>query len=308
MNPILTVFTPTYNRAYCLDQLYESLKRQSCKDFKWLIIDDGSSDETESLVERWSSEQQLSIRYIRQQNQGMHGAHNTAYEHIDTELNVCIDSDDFMPGDAVEHIVTFWNQHRSDKVCGMVGLDAYTDGRIVGSDLPTHLTSSTLFDLYHKHGVTGDKKLVYRTALTKQYPYPLFEGENYVGLAYKYHLMDKDYELLLMHEVLVHVEYLSDGSSRNMLQQYRNNPQGFAFFRKALMSLPFGSRLFKYRQAVHYVSSSFLSKNRRWLKDTPYKVLTMLAFIPGVLLYSYIMTKTRTRNIAKGTNNDYPLA
>ncbi|NIK76104.1 glycosyltransferase involved in cell wall biosynthesis [Paenibacillus castaneae] len=291
-----------------MNQLYESLKRQTCKDFDWLIIDDGSSDGTESLVERWKTEQQLSIQYIRQQNQGMHGAHNTAYEHIATELNVCIDSDDYMPDDAVEQIIALWSQQGSDKVCGMVGLDAYTDGRIVGSDLPTHLTSSTLFDLYHKHGVIGDKKLVYRTALTKQYPYPLFEGENYVGLAYKYHCLDQHYELLLLNEVLVHVEYLPDGSSRNMLRQYRRNPQGFAFYRKALMSLPFGNNVFKYRQAVHYVSSSLLSKNKGWLKETPRKALTMLAVIPGALLYCYIVYKTRTRYIAKGTTNDYPLA
>lgn len=304
----LTVFTPTYNRAYCLNQLYESLQRQTCKDFDWLIIDDGSSDTTEALVNGWIAEQQMSIRYIKQENQGMHGAHNTAYEYIETELNVCIDSDDYMPDDAVEHIVTFWSEHGTDEVCGLVGLDAYTDGRLVGTDLPQHISRSTLFDLYQKHGISGDKKLVYRSELTKRYPYPLFEGENYVGLAYKYHLLDQDYELLLMNEVLVHVEYLPDGSSRNMLHQYRKNPQGFAFYRKALMKLPFASNSFKYRQAVHYISSCLLSANKKWLKDAPYKALTVLAVIPGLLLYGYITMKTRKTYRARGTTNDYPLA
>lgn len=98
----LTIFTPTYNRAYCLTNCYESLKRQTCKSFIWLIIDDGSNDNTKELVDSWIAEKHIKIMYHWQRNQGMHGAHNTAYEMIETELNVCIDSDDYMPDDAVE--------------------------------------------------------------------------------------------------------------------------------------------------------------------------------------------------------------
>ena len=92
----LTVFTPSYNRAYTLNKCYESLKRQTSQDFIWLIIDDGSSDNTKELVDKWIKEDKINIKYIYQKNQGMHGAHNTAYENIDTELNVCIDSDDYI--------------------------------------------------------------------------------------------------------------------------------------------------------------------------------------------------------------------
>ncbi|MDQ8735947.1 glycosyltransferase family 2 protein [Paenibacillus sp. LHD-38] len=304
----LTVFTPTYNRAYCLHQVYESLQRQTCKDFEWLIIDDGSSDGTEELVAGWIAEERVPITYVLQQNKGMHGAHNTAYERMVTELNVCIDSDDYMPDDAVEHIVAFWSKNRSDKVCGFVGLDAYIDGSIVGSELPEGLTSATLFDLYHKYGVTGDKKLVYRTALTKLYPYPLFDGEKYVGLDYKYHYLNQHYELLLLNEVLCHVEYLPDGSSRNMLMQYRKNPKGFAFYRKSLLLLPIGGMTFKYRQAVHYVSSSLMSRNRKWLHEVPSKLIILSACIPGLLLYGYIRLKTKNVYTLKGTANDYPVA
>lgn len=289
----LTVFTPTYNRAYCLHNCYESLKRQTCKDFVWLIIDDGSSDNTKELVDSWITENIIQIRYHWQKNQGMHGAHNTAYELIDTELNVCIDSDDYMPDDAVEKILSFWKKHGSDKVGGIIGLDSYTDGRVIGTKLPENLTSSTLFGLYNKHGVTGDKKLVYRTELTKQYPYPIFKGEKYVGLAYKYYMIDQQYEMLLMNEVICCVEYLPDGSSMNMLKQYRRNPKGFAFYRKELMKLPFASLVFKYRQAIHYVSSSLLSQNNQFLRETPCKILTLLAVPPGIILYSYILRKTK---------------
>jgi glycosyltransferase involved in cell wall biosynthesis len=294
MRQTLTVFTPTYNRAYTLHLCYESLLRQSSRDFIWLIIDDGSTDGTMELVDQWVERGEIKIQYHFQENQGMHGAHNTAYQLIETELNVCIDSDDYMPDDGVEKIITFWKLHGSENVSGIIGLDAYTDKKIIGTELPFGIKTSTLFDLYHKHGVTGDKKLVYRTDLTKRFPYPIFRNEKYVGLAYKYFMLDRQYEMLLMNDVLCYVEYLPDGSSLNMLKQYRKNPKGFAFFRRELMQLPFGSNLYKYRQAIHYVSSSLLSKNLNLFKETPNKLLTILAFPIGLILFIYITNKTRT--------------
>ncbi len=293
----MTVFTPTYNRAYCLHHCYESLKRQSSNDFIWLIIDDGSTDNTSILVDGWIQENLVEIRYHYQTNQGMHGAHNTAYELIDTELNVCIDSDDYMPDDAVEKILSFWQRNGSKTVGGIIALDSYTDGKIIGTKLPEGLKISTLFHLYYKHGVSGDKKLVYRTDLTKKYPYPLFENERYVGLAYKYYKLDMEYEMLLMNEVVCCVEYLPDGSSLNMLSQYRKNPKGFAFYRKELMKLPFASLGFKFKQAIHYVSSSLLDKNKSFLAETPQKGLTLFAIPFGLLLYLLIITKAKPAKI-----------
>jgi glycosyltransferase involved in cell wall biosynthesis len=290
----LTIFTPTYNRAFCLHKCYESLLKQTCQDFIWLIIDDGSTDHTRELVTGWMDESLIKIHYKWQENQGMHGAHNTAYDLIETELNVCIDSDDYMSEHAVEKIIAFWNEHGSDEVSGIVALDADTEGQLIGTALPESVNTSTLFNLYHQYGVTGDKKLIYRTALTKEYPYPLFTDEKYVGLAYKYYRLDIDYELLLLNEVVCHVDYLPEGSSHNMFYQYLRNPKGFSFYRKELMKLPFANRLFKFRQAIHYVSSSILSRNSLFLKETPARILTILALPFGILLNLYIKMKTRT--------------
>lgn len=124
----LTVFTPAYNRAYTLHKCYESLKRQTSTDFIWLIIDDGSTDNTKELVQQWIVENEISIRYHYQQNQGMHGAHNTAYELIDTEINVCIDSDDYLTDTAVETIVGFWNENKQSNIAGIAALDGLSDG------------------------------------------------------------------------------------------------------------------------------------------------------------------------------------
>lgn len=290
----LTVFTPTFNRAYCLHNCYESLKKQTNKDFIWLIIDDGSTDHTKELVNSWIEENIIQINYYWQNNQGMHGAHNTAYELIETEINVCIDSDDYMPEDAVEKIIKFWNKYGSDKVSGIIALDSYTNHSIIGTKLPEDIKCSTLFDLYMKHGVTGDKKLVYRTELTRKYPYPVFDHEKYVGLTYKYYMLDKEYKMLLMNEVLCCVEYLPDGSSLNMFKQYINNPKGFAFYRKELMKLPFASLSFKFRQAIHYVSSNLMIKNWKFLSETPRKDITIFAIPFGLLLYFYINSKVNS--------------
>lgn len=289
--PLLTIFTPTYNRAYTLHKCYESLKSQSNKDFIWLIIDDGSSDNTEDLVSSWMKENIISIRYHQQTNQGMHGAHNTAYNLIDTELNMCIDSDDYMPSDAVEKIVSFWGENGSEDLGGIVGLDCNNNGEVIGTELPKGIKTSTLFDLYHKYGVKGDKKLVYRTKLTKKYPYPIYHNEKLVPLSYKYFMLDQECELLLMNEALCCVEYLPDGSSMNILKQYKISPKGFQFYRMEMMKLPNAPLPFKFKQAIHYVSCSIFADSKSFLSQSPQKLLTLIAFPFGIILNKYIMTK-----------------
>jgi glycosyltransferase involved in cell wall biosynthesis len=295
LNTILTVFTPTYNRAYTLQRCYESLNRQTCKNFTWLIIDDGSEDNTKELVKNWINEGHLTIRYHYQVNQGMHGAHNTAYELINTELNVCIDSDDYMADDSVEKIISFWDKYGNDQVAGLVGLDAKHNGEIIGSFLPEKVRVSTLYELYARHKVSGDKKLVYRTDLLKKTPaYPIFPGEKYCPLSYKYLLIDQEFPLLIMNEVLCYVEYLEDGSSLNMINQYKKNPRGFSFFRSVAMQYAPTYRDC-FREAIHYVSSNLLVREFKFLNHSPKKITTLLATPIGFALYLYI------KNTAKST-------
>jgi hypothetical protein len=200
-----------------------------------------------------------------------------------------------MTSDAIEKVLKFWNENKSENVAGIAALNAYNDRQVIGTDFPVTLKISTLFDLYHKHGIKGDKKLIYRTKLTKEYPYPIFEGEKYVGLNYKYLKIDLKYSLLLFNEVVCIVEYMNDGSSKNMLKQYRRNPKGFAFYRIENMKNPNGGLIYKFKECIHYVSSSCISKNHKFIKDTPCKVITALAIPLGVLLYSYIMMKTSSK-------------
>lgn len=281
----LTIFTPAYNRAHTIERTYQSLCRQTCKDFEWLVIDDGSMDNTADLVKGWIEEGIIPIRYIYQENQGMHGAHNTAYRNISSELNTCIDSDDYMPDDAVEKIITFWQYHKAEKYAGIIGLDVDQKGKVLGKNFPENLKETTLRGYYEDYGGSGDKKLVYRTDVVKRYPeYPIFPSEKYVGLAYKYHCIDEDYSLLVLNEPLVIVDYQTDGSSRGMWKQYWNNPKGFAFYRKYEM-VHTRSLKRKIMENIHYVSHSIRSGKGKLLQESPLPFLTFICLIPGFLLY-----------------------
>ena len=294
MKPQITVFTPTYNRAHSLHLCYESLVKQKNKNFIWLIVDDGSTDNTGMLVKEWMKEQNgFEIRYIYKINGGMHTAHNVAYENIDTELNMCIDSDDYIADDAIDKILTFWKKNGSDKYAGIIGLDATFDNQIIGTKFDDALKTTTLTD-YYASGGRGDKKLVYRTEVIKKYPpYPEFEGEKYVGLAYKYMLCDQNYKLLVLNEILCNVEYQEDGSSMNMYRQYLNNPKGFAFYRKvAMVCQPQLKRRFV--ECIHYVSSSILIPNPMFLKESPKKIMTIFAIPFGIALTFYIKKKSQS--------------
>lgn len=286
----ITVFTPTFNRAYCLGQLYESLLRQTTTDFCWLIVDDGSSDNTKDLVAGWIAEQKIPITYCYQDNQGMHGAHNTAYAHIETPYNVCIDSDDYMPDDAIAQILAHLPQLEASDCAGMIGLDCDPQGKLIGTAIPAQWERGTLNDLYRK-GVTGDKKVVLKTAVVRQFPpYPIYPGEKLVPLGTLYLQIDQHYTWLYTNAVLCVVDYQTDGSSNTILKQYKVSPRGFSYFRKVKMRLA-PSFIEKFKSAIHLISSILFAKDLKLLLDAPNWLLILLAIPFGILLNLYIRIK-----------------
>ncbi|WP_419725273.1 glycosyltransferase family 2 protein [Terrisporobacter petrolearius] len=289
----LTVFTPTYNRAYTLDLCYESMLRQTCKDFEWLIIDDGSTDNTKELVESWiRNDNGFDIRYIYKENGGMHTAHNVAYENIYTELNMCIDSDDYLTDDAIELILTFWDENKSLQYGGIIALDIFENGELIGTDLP-----NKKFITYHgfyEHGGKGDKKVIYRTDIMKDCAsYPEYEDEKFVGLCYKYLLADQQYPLLILNKPVCVVEYLLDGSTKNIMKQFIRNPKGYAFLRKERMKYCETIK-WRFKSCIHYVFTSIILKNKSFIKESPKKIMTIISIPFGVILYIYVSYKTRS--------------
>jgi glycosyltransferase involved in cell wall biosynthesis len=289
---ILSVFTPTYNRAYCLHRVYESLCRQRTNDFIWVVIDDGSTDNTRELIAQWQQEQKINIDYYYKENGGMHTAHNKAYEVITTPFNVCIDSDDMMPDDGVEKIVKQLKDLPAH-CCGLIGLDADLNGNIIGTSFPPHLSEVKLNELYLIHKVKGDKKLVLNTDIVKLYPpYPTFPNERFVPLDYLYLLLDQDYSLKVVNEIFCLVEYQTDGSTLNIFKQYRNHPNGFAFSRVSRINygITFKER---FKNAIHLVSSAIFAKDIQWLFKSDKTVLVIFATPFGILLNLYVRWKTR---------------
>lgn len=290
----LTVFTPTYNRKHLLPRLYESLIKQTDKNFIWMVIDDGSADGTQDLIRSWQRENLIEIQYFYKINEGMHSAHNWAYERITTPWNTCIDSDDMMPKNAVELILEQCREvEENESVAGIIGLDADFEGRILGHSMPVNLKFTTLNELHRKYRVTGDKKLVYKTAVMLEIDqYPVYPNEKLVPLSHKYLLADQKYVLKPINEILCLVEYQEDGSTRNMLKQYRRHPRGFAYARITRIDL---EKEFKdkFRNAVHLVSCSlFTGDFKSWFRSR--HTVTVLAAVPfGIVLNLYIRLKTK---------------
>lgn len=290
----LTVFTPAYNRAHTLSRTYKSLLNQDCKEFIWLVVDDGSKDNTEELVKQWQEKDNgFEIQYICKENGGMHTAHNTAYENIHTELNVCIDSDDEMALGAVRKIKEAWISVKDKDYAGLIALDAdMNTGNIIGTGFTEGVTETTLSG-YYAAGGSGDKKLIYRTDVINSVPpYPVFEEEKYVALAYKYRLIDQHYKLSVLNEVVCNVEYQADGSSNTMWKQYLRNPKGFAFWRKVCMEHPESVKRLII-DCIHYCSSSFIAKNGKYISQSPKKLLTVLCTPFGFVMTIYIKRKAK---------------
>lgn len=291
---ILTVFTPAYNRAHTLLRTYESLCAQTCKEFIWLVVDDGSTDDTAALVKGWQTQDNgFEIVYVYKENGGMHTAHNTAYENIHTELNVCIDSDDAMTPNAVALILEKWRQVKDQGYAGIIALDADLEtGEVIGKGFPEEMTATSVIG-YYINGGAGDKKLIYRTEIINAYPpYPVFEGEKYVSLSYKYRLIDQTYQMAVLNEVVCNVEYQQDGSSKNMYRQYLRNPKGFAFWRKVRMQTP-ESKKRLVQDCIHYCSSSQLAHNKNYIRESPKPLLTLLCTPAGWLFTAHVKRKAK---------------
>ena len=292
----LTVFTPAYNRADLLPRCYESMKRQTNKNFIWMIIDDGSTDNTRTLVEGWLQDpRDFEVVYYYKENGGLHTAYNEAIAHIETELCVCIDSDDFMPDNAVDRILEFWAAHGSDRVAGIVGVDHDLNDRIIGDPLPDQKTVNLIDLLVGRYPiVNGDRTNVVRTELYKKYaPMKVFPGEKNFNPHYLHLQISREYDFLVLNENLRFVDYQPGGMSASMWKQYRSSPRSFAETRKLYLSFPNTGFKFRFRHCVHYVSSSVLAGNCRFLVESPVKGLTLLAMPLGVLLAAVTCYKTR---------------
>lgn len=293
----ITVFTPTYNRAHLLPRLYESLCEQTNNDFLWLVIDDGSSDDTKNLVEKWIKEAKIEIQYQYKENGGMHTGHNLAYKLINTEYNICIDSDDFLLTNSIQKIIFLikkYNLSKNEKLTGIIGLNITTGGKIIGNKFPEDILQTSYQNISYVHKAIGDKKIVFKTENVKKVkPYPTFSSEKFVPL-YLPIVLDDEYEYLCFNKNFCIVEYQDDGSTINIYQQYIKNPRGFRYARNVEI-IHLKSLKRKYKSAIHLVSSNLILKEINLVKGSPNIALTVLAIPFGIAWYLYIKSKLNSK-------------
>lgn len=302
MNDIrLTVFTPTYNRAHLLERCYQSLTRQTDKRFCWLVIDDGSTDNTTELVKKWiGQEQDFDICYYKKNNGGLHTAYNTAIEHLNTELAVCVDSDDFLPDDAVAIIIGFWERNADNRYAGITGLDfdANTDQNI-GGFYPNNQKSINLIDVLvgRYPSVYGDKKHVVRSELYKQVaPMKSFEGEKNFNPHYLHLEISRCFDFLILNKNICYVEYQENGMTNSMYWQYFNSPNSFAEIRLQHLSFDNIPLAFKIKNCIHYDSSCILAKRKQFIRQCPCKFTSALCLPLGFVLSKWIIYKNRKKH------------
>ncbi len=297
-NPkLITVFTPTYNRKDCIHRCYESLQRQSSHNFEWLIIDDGSTDNTEELIRKWQQEEhRFPIRYCYKENGGLHTGYNKGIELAQTELFLCIDSDDWMPDDAIERIERIWSKISGCGYAGIMGIDRYEDGRCVGGMFPEDVSEMFLYEKLTKYKIPGDKKMIHRTELLKKVaPMPTFPGEKFFNPSYMMYQLDQFGKLYVTNDCFCIVDYQPDGMSSNFYKQLRNSPKSFAETRRLYLRFPHTSPSFKLRHSIHYVSNCITAKRLlKGIRESVFPGYALLALIPGFALYCLILYKTRT--------------
>lgn len=288
--PTLTVFTPTYNRAYCLHEGFEALCRQTCSDFEWLIVDDGSDDDTETLVRQWmDGEHGFRIRYIKKENGGLYSGYLAAIREITTELCVCVDSDDHLTDDAVEKILTCWKQNRHKGYAGIVGLNCTPQGKTIGDRFPERETINMIDLLIGRYKIrNGDRKNVVLTELYREaIPDVNLAGEKDFNPHFLLLEICKRYDFLMMNEHLCVVDYQPDGMSTTVWHQYARSPRSYRLMRLMDLSLKGAPFPFLCKKTIHYIAACRQAK-LPCLEATPHKLLAVIMYPLGVAMQVYI--------------------
>ena len=292
---LLSVFTPTYNRAHTLGRLYESLCRQTCIDFEWVVVDDGSTDDTEKMVDEWIAEGKVNINYFYQMNSGKSQAHNKGVELSKGDLFVCVDSDDYLSEDAVERVLSVWPEAENAGAVGILAFRVHSDGSPMTVISDSEVKLSTLRDAYKKHGLSGDTMLVFRRDIISKYSFPVVEGEKFIPEGYIYNRIDKDGKLYILREGLYFCEYLPDGYTSNVNRLLFNNHKGYILhINDRLKNVDSGFRE-KLMDSIRYDSLRIAHGEKKIVSEAVYPFYAFIGLLPG-----YIVYLKRYRNLRNG--------
>jgi len=294
---LISVFTPTYNRAKLLYKCYNSLCRQTSKNFVWIVVDDGSTDNTKELVQTWQQKDNgFDIIYKYKENGGLHTGYNAAIELLETELALCVDSDDYLKDDAIEIIANCWKNSDNNKYAGIITPDCTEDGKIIGDLLPNVYSVNIIDLLVGKYNIdNGDRLMVVRSDLYKSVaPQKVFLNEKNFNPHYMHLKIGLKYEFVVLNKALKVVDYQAGGMSDSMLKQYISSPNSFLEIRKLYLSFPNTPIKFRIKNSVHMASSCILLGDvKRAVTENPNKILSILSLPIGFILTCYIKWKTK---------------
>lgn len=298
--PLFTVCTPTFNRASLLPRVYRGLLDQTFTDFEWLVVDDGSTDETGEVIKKWQSEAPFRIRYIWKENGGKHSAHNASVREARGKLFVMIDSDDWMLPRALEVMESAWRQIETrEDYSGICCLFQYEDGTIVGDRFPKHGMESNAIDLRFNHGISGDKMGFTKTEILRRFQFPGDLGRNLIPESLVWNRISQQYQMRCTNDVVGVKEYQLDGlTDLSVLNSYRN-PSAYYLLHLELLNgrvpLRFSNAA---RIAISLAKCSTLAKKSPLaVKPLLYRALTLSVMPLGLLLA--FRDWRRARNIGR---------
>lgn len=227
-HPFITILTPTYNRASLLPRLFDSLLRQTNKDFEWIVVDDGSTDDTREVVANLKEKcgGAFPMGYVYKANGGKHMAINIGAERARGELLFIADSDDLLTDDALKTVANSWHDISDDKsFAGIAGLDITMDTReVIGSGLPQEHIDCNAIDIRYRHHVTGDMKEVFRTEVLREFPFPEFAGERFCPEQLVWFRMARRYRLRYINKPIYIADYQPDGITAGITRARMRNP------------------------------------------------------------------------------------
>lgn len=281
---MITVFTPAYNRAYIITNLYDSLCRQSYKDFEWVVIDDGSTDNTSDLVESFISQNRINIRYYRVENGGKHRAINRGVKLANGELFFIVDSDDYLTDDALEKLNNnYQNICGDESFAGVCGLRKYPNGQINGLKKEFNIIDSS--PQHIAKWLSQDKAEAFRTEILKKYPFPEYDGERFISEGVVWNRIGRKYKLRYFFEPIYICDYLVDGLTLSISKLHRNSPCGtMLLYAESMRYSP--SLIHKIKSAINYwrYANIILHRNHKELRPAIWSYLILpFGFIIRIL-------------------------
>lgn len=284
----ITVLTPTYNRGKLLQKLYKSLCNQECKNFEWLVVDDGSDDDTELYIERMKKEADFPIYYYKKKNGGKHTALNYAYQYIETPLTFIVDSDDTLTPNAISVIENIYKKYRNENdLCGFSFLRGKPNGGYLStSGVPYEGMKESYVECRINRNIGGDMAEVWYTHCLKEYMFPEFQGEKFLGEDVAWVRMAEKYKMRFFNPVIYISDYLEEGLTNNRRKHNIKSPNGCVSRAKVFLESDANIRTKIKSMLQYHIYGKFSGKTGLiLLQETNKKFLYLLLLVPARILY-----------------------